>query len=120
MATPVGNNNITPQIAASGLGNAQQKYEAGSFVVNPPKNVYKFSVYDELDLGKDRYKELLQAVEPNSMKSLYKKSKARTIAKKIIKWGVVIGGAVLAFKHRVPVQNFFANIFNKVKKLVRR
>ena len=67
MAQPVGNT-TTPVISAQGLGPTNSKIEAGHIIVCPPEKMYKYSIYDELNLSKDSYKDLLNAVEPKKIK----------------------------------------------------
>lgn len=117
MTAPVSiNNNTTPApIGAFGLGGSK-KPEAGSFVVSPAQNLYKYSVYDELELGKDRFKEILQSIETKSSSKELKKTRRDMIVSKIINWGLLIGAGVLAYKYRSPLKTFFADVFNKFTK----
>lgn len=115
MNTTVNNQNSAPQpIGAFGLGGSKSKgVEAGSFVVNPATNIYKYSVYDELELGKDRYKEILTSVENKKASKELKRTRRDMIISKIINWGLLIGAGVLAYKYRSPLKTFFTDVFNK-------
>ena len=119
MTTNIGNNPNTPPIGAFGINSSNGKLEAGHIVVCPPKTVYKYSMYDELDLGKDRFKELMLAIEPREAARERNVSKTTQFLGKVINWGLAIGVTILAIKHRVPLKNFFANIISKVKNSVK-
>lgn len=118
MTAPVSSNNINNNaqapIGAFGLGGSK-KFEPGNFVVNPPSTLYKYSVYDELDLGKDRFKELLGSLNSKSASRNLKKSRRQRVISKIINWGIVIGGGILAYKYRAPIKNILSKSLGLIK-----
>ena len=114
MVQKVCNNHITAT-AAQTFGSSNSKFEAGHIVVCPPQKVYKYSMYDELELGKDRYKELLNVVEPKLVQKSRKKSKVNNFIKKFVKLALATATIILAYKQRTTIKNFFANIFSKIK-----
>lgn len=115
------NNAQTPApVGAFGLGGSKNKLEAGHIVVYPPQKVYKYSVYDELDLGKDRYKEILSSLESKTAAGDKKRTKIISVFNKLINWGIIIGGGVLAYKYRAPLKNFFLNTFNTIAKSIKK
>ena len=108
------NNHITPT-NVQGFGNSNSKIEAGHFVVCPPQKIYKYSIYDEFELGKDRYKELLSVIEPKLVQKSRKKSKVNNFIKKIVKMALATATVILVYKKRTTIKNFFVNIFDKIK-----
>ena len=115
MTSQVNNVNAQPAlIGAYGIGGSRDKLEPGRIVVYPPQNVYKFSVYDELDLGKDRFKELLLSTEPKSVRMKYKTSKTRQRISKVLNWALLIAGGIFAFYHRNSIKNFCKTLATKI------
>ena len=110
MTNQVTNSNAQSMvIGAYGIGGSRDKLEPGKIVVYPPQNVYKFSVYDELDLGKDRFKELLISTEPKAVRMKYKTAKTRQQISKVITWALFLAGGALAIYHRNSIKNFCAS-----------
>ena len=107
-----------PQIGAYTL-NGSNKLEAGNFVVNPYSDIYKFSLYDELHLDKDNYKEMHDIIFKNKLPQSPKKRKAKRIIKNIFKVGIAIGSAVLIYKYRTPIKTKVIDLFNKIKNAFR-
>lgn len=102
------------------FGNANSKFEAGHIVVCPPQKVYKYSMYDELELGKDRFKELLSAVEPKLVKQNHKRTKINKFFKNLLKIAITTSAVILAYKNRSTIKNFSVNIFNKLQNLIKK
>lgn len=67
-------------------------------VVTPPATVYKYSVYDELRLGENKYDEIMTAIQTPSEGN--KALKRRSVVRKLINTAVVIGLGVLGWKSR--------------------
>lgn len=119
MTAPISQNSANAQqmpIAASNLGGSR-KFEPGSFVVNPPQNVYKYSVYDELDLGKDRFKEILNEIQSKKPSKELQKSKRKSVLKKILNLTILAGICIIGYKYRTNIKTAAENIYNRVKNL---
>ena len=89
-------------------GNFGQNLRPGHYVVNPPV-ITPYSFYDDLKKGDNYYNELLQVFsskEHHHAEAAHKKS----VFKKILGWGIVIGGAILAYKNRSVIENYFKNL----------
>lgn len=111
------NNNQSNQQAVSrntaSFGNVQQ-VNTKPIVVTPHQNIYKYNMYDELNLGKERNREYLNAIFSKSTPSSNLKSKIRTTISKIAKCIIIVGGIALAFKHRVYLKNLVTNCVGKL------
>lgn len=103
-------------IGAFGLGGSKNKFEPGNFVVNPPPTVYKYSIYDELALGEDRFKEILGSLNSKSASKNLKKTRRQRIVSKIINWSIAIGAGILAYKYRADLKNIALNLLDAAKK----
>lgn len=110
------NTNAVP-IGAYGIGGSRDKLEPGKIVVYPPQNVYKYSIYDELDLGKDRYRELLLSTEPKSVRMKQKTIKARQRISKAFNWVLFLAGGAFALYHRNSIKNFCKILATKIRLL---
>lgn len=101
-------------IGASRLSEKQLHLEEKKgYVANPPSNFYKYSIYEDLDLGKDRFKELLGSLKKESPEMKHRKTKK--FLKRLVNLAVVVAGGFIAYKHRVGLKNFFVNGYNKMK-----
>ena len=89
-------------------GNSGQNLKPGHFVVNPPV-ITPYSFYDDLKKGDNYYKELLN-IRTSGTKQQAKSSDKKSVFKKILGWGIVIGGAILAYKNRSVIENYFKNL----------
>lgn len=110
----IANTPIQSPIGASGLSEKQLHLDTNRRIVaNPPPSVYRYSVYDDLSLEKDRFKEILGSLkkEPPSIR----KTKAKRFVKNLITLAVVTGGAIFAFRHRAGIKNVVVNSYNKIK-----
>lgn len=123
MTTPVSYSNMpinnqqkpTAPIGAFGIS-SNKKFEAGHFVVNPPSQFYKYSIYDDLSLGQDRFNEILSAVESKTSTAKRKKiTKRDMFLQKIFNWGCLIGLGVLTYKYRNGIKNILKNIYDRIK-----
>ena len=118
MSTIGMNNNLSNQQAVSGntvsFGNANLQNRSKPIVVNPPKSIYKYNMYEELNLGSDKRKEYLNAVFSKSTLQSTTKSKVRTVLSKIAKCIIIVGGIALAFKHRAYLKNLVTNCVGKL------
>ncbi len=77
-------------------------------VVCPPAQMYKYSLYDELKLGEDKYKEIKSALQ--NPKSAPKTSKTENILKKLFTLAVIGGGCVAGYKNRAKIIEFLKKI----------
>ncbi len=124
MTTPVSYSNMpinnqqnpTAPIGAFGISSSNKKFEAGHFVVNPPAQIYKYSIYDDLSLGQDRFNEILSAVESKTSTAKRKRiTKRDMLLQKIFNWGCLIGLGVLTYKYRNGIKNILQNVYNRIK-----
>lgn len=90
--------------AASGLSSGSGKFQAGHFVVNP-QTIRPYSFYDELKKGDNFFNEALQIVASNKLPS-DKAVKHKKPLKKVVKYVLAVGLAVLAFVKRKEIFNF--------------
>ena len=111
------NNNLSNQQAVLGntvsFGNANLQNRSKPIVVNPPQNIYKYNMYEELNLGRDKSKEYLNAFFSKSTLQSTTKSKARTVLSKIAKCIIIVSGIYLAFKHHTFLKNLVTNCVGK-------
>lgn len=115
MTNQVKNVNAQPAlIGAYGIGGSRDKLEPGRIVVYPPQQVYKYSIYDELDLGNDRVKELWYATEPKSVRNRYKVEKNKKLISKVLNFAIFLAGGVFAFYHRNAIKNFCKTLATKI------
>lgn len=77
-------------------------------VVCPPAQMYKYSLYDELKLGEDKYKEIKSALR--SPKAIPKPTKTENLLKKIFTLAIIGGGCVLGYKNREKILEFIKKI----------
>lgn len=121
MTAPVSTNTTIPQqpIGAYTL-NGSNRFDAGNFVVNPPSQFYKYSVYDEIKLGEDKFKEILGNLHTKTAQKNLKRDKRKALLSKIINWGIVIGGGILLYKFRKPVKNAFSAFWNKMSEILKK
>ena len=68
-------------------------------VVCPPAQMYKYSLYDELKLGEDKYKEIKSALR--SPKAIPKPTKTENLLKNIFTLAIIGGGCVLGYKNKI-------------------
>lgn len=109
MTIPVSSVQIPQQpIGAYTIGGFGQNPRPGHFVVNPPV-ITPYSFYDDLKKGDNYYKELLN-IRTSGTKQQAKSSDKKSVFKKILGWGIVIGGAILAYKNRSVIENYFKNL----------
>lgn len=77
-------------------------------VVCPPPKVYKYSMYDELKLGEDKYKEIKSAlVNPKTVK---KPSKTESVLQKVFTLAILGAACVLGYKNREKISELFKKI----------
>ena len=114
--SPNSSNIQSQQVGAFSL-NSSNKMEAGNFVVTPYSNIYKFSLYDELHLDQDHYKEMHDIIFKNKIPKSTKHNKTKKISKNIIKTVLIIGSALLIFKHHTAIKNHINNLYNKIKNI---
>ncbi len=121
MTAPVGiNSTISQQPVGAYTLNGSNKYEPGNFVVNPPSKFYKYSVYDELKLGEDKFKEIMGNLQNKTAEKNVKRDKRKALLSKIVNWGIVIGGGILLFKYRTPVKNFLSTSWKHVSGIFKK
>ena len=77
-------------------------------VACPPAQFYKYSLYDELKLGEDKYKEIKSALL--NPKSTPKPSKTEKILTNLFALAVIGGGCVIGFKNRAKIIEFVKKI----------
>lgn len=77
-------------------------------VVVPPAKIYKYSMYDELHLGEDKYKEIISALKEPSPGN--KKAKKQKTVARIFKTLALIGIGIIGYKNR-------ARIMEQLKKI---
>lgn len=80
-------------------------------VVNPPKRVYKYSMYDELKLGEDKYKEIITALNKPSPSA--QKERTQNILKNLLGIVIVAGLGILGYKNRNRIGEEFKKLKDK-------
>lgn len=120
MTAPVSVNNTNSTAYVQPVGaytlHGSNRFEPGNFIVNPPSSFYKYSVYDELELGKDRYKEILNSIQSKSALKQQKSTKRRTVFSKILKLALAAAAGILIYKNRNTLKNVFQNLWNRISK----
>ena len=77
-------------------------------VVCPPAQFYKYSLYDELKLGEDKFKEIKSALK--DPKSAYKPTKTQNFLQNLFIITLITGGGVIGYKNRRKVIEFIKKI----------
>lgn len=110
---------MTEPIAASNLSyNKLHLPPKQGVVVCPPSQFYKYSVYDELDLGRDRYKELLSSLKKTPLDT--KKRKARSFVNKLVNVILFTTAAVLIYKNKTMVKKAVSDVYSKIRNLFKK
>lgn len=120
MTMPVTNlNNSFYPVGAYTL-DGSNRFEPGKFVVNPPSQFYKYSVYDELKLGEDHFKQILGELASKKPSKELKQSRKKRAISKILGWTLIFGGVLAAYKFCKPFKNLVKGLHNSVKNLFTR
>lgn len=77
-------------------------------VIDPPRRMYRYSLYDELKLGDDKYKEIKSAIA-RPTKTTKQINRERNISN-ILKLAVLLGAGFLGWKNRAWVVEQFKKI----------
>lgn len=109
---------MTSAVSMTSRNNTPQ---AGHIVVNPPP-IRPYSFYDDIKVDRQFYREL---TDPKSKAFYYKPmamktQKPKNTLKKVLTWGVVIGGGILAYAKRNLIKTFFINTYDKIKNHIKR
>lgn len=88
---------------------------AKNIVVNPPDKMYRFSLYNELQLSNNLSKSFINSVSRPSegVKNLKRKNKMKNLATA----AVVVGGGFILYLKRGAVLNLAQRCFEAIKKL---
>lgn len=122
MTAPVGLNTVTnlQQPVGAYTLNGSSRFEPGSFVVNPPSQFYKYSIYDELKLGEDKFKEIISNLQDGTARKNIKRDKRKKLLSKMINWGIVIGSGILLYKYRTQLKGFVSQTFDALKRMFKK
>lgn len=82
-------------------------------VVHPPRRVYKYSMYDELKLGENKYQQIVDAVKKPSPSN--QRLKTENTLKNILGVALLAGISILGYKNR----NWIVSQFKKIPEIFR-